>query len=416
MYYISEKEFEPYANIILHLVAVSKGDFVLINCELHHAPLVHALVRGAYEKGARYVHIQLKDIKTSIYRALYSSPEENLSFFSKGTVSLIKECCNEKACVISIRSTIDPDLSKDVSSRNLTLMQKTEREHLCFFKSAISKDEFSWIVVSFPSAGWAKNIFPHLPEKEGVRKLWDIIKPILKLDHNDPIAAWKQHQAKILKRREYLNQKNFIALHITSDTSDMTIALSQKSTWLGALHTSENGKLFQANLPTEEVYTSPDCRYTQGTVTVQRPITIFEKKIEGIQLSFSNGAVVDFKADKNEDMLECFLNADPRNRYLGEIALVDTHSPIWKSGLFFNDILYDENAGVHFALGFAYATGYGFKSTDTIPSPESLIEMGCNTCNYHTDFTIGYEGLNVFGVTKDNKEEPLIQNGLFCIL
>ncbi len=412
-YYIDEEECIAYADLILFLVAAEKNDTVLINADYEHAPLIHALTKQAYKKGVKHVDYKIASEVSTVYRARYSN-EEHLTYMPESDLARLKECCEKQSCIISIRSPEEPALSAMAPSDALGVLHKTQREKCKFFHKAIISDALTWIVTAFPTRGWAKNVYPRLEAAEGVRKLWDVIKDILRLNEPCAISAWQQQQEILAKRSAYLDNKAYKALHFVGDDTDLSVALHKRSTWSRASHVAKNGKTFQANVPTEEVYTSPDCRHTNGTVRVQRPITIFGKTVRDIAYSFENGRVCDFSASENLDVLELFLKSHERNYYMGEIALVDTSSRVWKSGLLFNSILYDENAGVHFALGAAYTSGYGF-STKESPTDDELLAMGCNVSPFHLDFTIGHEGLSVYGVLQSGVEEPIIKNGVFAI-
>lgn len=408
---ISEKEFETYAELILHLVALEKDDFVLINADMEHKNLVSQVVRLAYEKGAAYVHINIGSDFWDGVRAKHSR-KEHLNIFPESIQALYREYSEKRACVISIRSPQDPTINKDIPSDKLGIINKTKNENLMFFREYIMSDKLSWIVVSCPTEGWAKNVYPDIEANKGMCMLWEEMKKILRLNTENPIQAWEEQQQKIISRREYLNKKKYKKLEFNCKDTGFVVGLHERSTWLGAAHDSENGKFFQANLPTEEVYTTPDCRVTKGTVHATRPLTIFGKKVDGISMTFENGKLKEAHAELGNDNLQEFINADERNKYLGEIAIVDTLSPIWQSGLMFNNILYDENAGVHFALGAAYPTGYGYKAGN-VPSEEELIAMGCNVGKYHLDFSIGTHDMNIHGINADDSAEAIMIDGRF---
>lgn len=409
--YFSEKEFESYAKLIVHLVAVDTTDFVLIHTDFEHKDLVTQLVKFAYQKGAQFVQILVNSEYLDGLRATHSE-EQYLNVFPQSIIDLYKEYNDKRACIISIRSPEAPFVNKNVSTKKLAEINFRKREALSFFYKSVISDKFSWIVVAYPSVGWAKNIFPTLESKEGVQKLWNHMKTILRLDTSDPIQAWTIQQQKIIHRRTYLDNKKYNSLRFVSEGTDITVFLHEKSVWLGAAHKSANNKYFQANLPTEELYTSPDCRYTEGQVTIKRPLPIFGKNVGGIVMTFKEGKVIDAFAESGNDVLQQYLDASERNRYLGEIALVDITSFIWQSKLVFNNILFDENAGVHFALGAAYTAGYGFDSSKT-PDNETLLGMGCNISKFHMDFVIGANDITVYGLYKDGSQEIIMTDGLF---
>lgn len=408
---ISEQAFQKYAELILHLVAVDKDDFVLIRAGMEHRNLVAQLYAQAYKKGAKYVHISVGSEYFDGLRAKYSDPKY-LDIFPEGIRTMNKEFVDNKACLISIRSPEDPSVNQDVQTEHLSTINNAKNDALQFLKKAVMSDALSWIVVDCPTEGWAKNVYPNMQSKEGEIALWNAMQKILRLDHDDPIASWEKQQKTILARKKILNNKQYTMLHFLSEGTDLKVGVHEKSVWLGAAHTSQNNKYFQANLPTEEVYTSPDCRYTEGVAKVKRPLPIFGKKVENITIRFKEGRLEEAVAEIGNDNLQAFIDSDERNRYLGEIAMVGTDSPIWQSGLIFNSILYDENAGVHFALGAAYPTGYGFGAGDTT-SAEELLAMGCNASKFHLDFVIGDEQMTIYGIKKDGTKELIMEKGLF---
>ena len=408
---ISEQEFKSYAALILHLVAVEKDDFVLIRADMGHKNLVAQLYAQAYKRGASYVHISVGSGYFNGLRASNSHPEY-LEIIPESIIGMYKEFVDKKACIISVRSPEDPAVNQDVSTEHMSTINNANSKAMQFLRKSVMSDGLSWIVTDCPTKGWAKNVYPDIPSDEGEIALWNAMKKILRLDQDDPIAAWEKQQENILKKKKILNQKEYRTLHFLSEGTDFKVGVHKKSVWLGAAHTSQNGKYFQANVPTEEVYTSPDCRYTEGTVSIKRPLPIFGKRVEGITMRFKEGRLEEAYAEVGNDSLQAFINSDERNRYLGEIAMVGIDSPIWQSGLIFNSILYDENAGVHFALGSAYPTGYGFGAEDNT-SAEEYIAMGLNTCNFHLDFVIGDENMTVYGILEDGTKELIMEQGLF---
>ena len=422
---VSRIDREKYADIILHLVAVDKGDVVLINTQFGYEQMVYTLVRKAYQKGAKYVAVSIRDQYLQLLRAKHSSTEY-LDYLPNNIKDTLNEYSDMKACVISLRSPLENGISTTVSAEALSLLHKTYQNSIKNFHEGVISDKFTWIVSAYPTLAWGKNIFPDLDEISAGKKLWKHMRTILMLNKDNCITAWEKRINLIQKRKQYLDNKKYHALHFVGEGTDWFVSLNKRSVWSGATHISANGKRFQANIPTEETYTSPDCRYSYGTVKIQRPIEIFGKTINGITMTFKQGRVVSASAQFGNDALQSFLDTDERNRYLGEIALVDTNSLVWKSKLIFNNILFDENAGTHFALGTAYTTGYGFSHNDKTEK-EELLSIGCNVSCSHEDFTIGYENLSVYGLyyNEDNdidivnktikNKEAIISKGLFVI-
>ncbi len=413
MIYTSDT-FKPYSELITMLVALRKHDFVVINFDLAHRELVESLCEVCYSMGAKYVDLNVQSAIEHYSRAHFLNPKHS-NFLPAYSISKYKEYLENDTCVISIRSPQSKAHERNINQDNLSKLMQNKRKALSFFSREILQDTFTWIVCACPTTEWAHNLFPDLSPKEGYKKLWTILQSILRLDHDDPGAIWKKQQENLIKRKKNLNAKQYQELHFVSEHTDLWVSLSPMSTWLGGAHTSKNNRYFQANVPTEEVYTTPDCRKVRGKVTVTRELEVLGMTVSGITFWFENGKIVDFKAKKGQNALENFFAADIRNSYMGEIALVDCDSPVWKSGLVFNNILLDENSGVHFALGSAYPSGYGIHDTSAYSS-KSLLEIGCNVSenHFHIDFTFGSEDLTVYGISS-NSEEAIILDGKFVL-
>ena len=189
--------------------------------------------------------------------------------------------------------------------------------------------------------------------------------------------------------------------------------MNKNSLWLGGPAKAANGRSFLPNIPTEEVFITPDYRRTNGKVKVTKPVKVLENSLNGIWFEFKDGKVIDFGCDNNREILEKFVNTDEGARYLGEVALVDKSSEVHKSGYIFNSILYDENAACHIALGRGFASC--FTNKDDLTTPEEMNKNGCNHSLVHTDFMIGSEVINVTGVTQDGKKVEIIKDGEFKI-
>ena len=247
---------------------------------------------------------------------------------------------------------------------------------------------------------------------DNISNFWDVLIPIFRLDKKNPTQAWKKHIAELRQRSKLLNEAELSWLHFKGPGTDLKVHLSPKSIWCGGGMTTVDNRYYLPNLPTEEVYTTPDFRKTEGRVSVTRPLKIFNQNVERAWFEFNEGKVVDYGAEKGKEVLKQYFKADPRAMFLGEVALVDVNSPIYRSGKVFDSILLDENAASHIALGrgipFAIQNG-------TTLAEDALEKLGCNNALLHTDFMIGTSDMNVTGRRFDGSYIDIIKAGRFVI-
>jgi aminopeptidase len=273
-------------------------------------------------------------------------------------------------------------------------------------------NEVQWCVVSIPTKGWARKVFPDLSEADAVENLWDSIFSIVRADKESPIEAWNEHLEKLKNRKDYLNEKNFKYLYYKSEGTDLTVELPEGHLWLSGEENSKDGINFVANIPTEEVFTLPKRDGVNGYVTSKKPLNYGGNLIDNFKLTLKDGKIVDFTAEKGEEILKGLLYTDEGARYLGEVALVGYNSPISNSGLIFFNTLFDENASCHFAFGKAYPTC--LKDGDNM-SEEELIKNGANDSLTHVDFMVGSEELEIIGETAEGEKIQVFKNGDWVI-
>jgi aminopeptidase len=261
----------------------------------------------------------------------------------------------------------------------------------------------NWTIVAFPTEGWAQTVFG----EPDVERLWEAVGRAVRLDQPDPVAAWRDHIARLQERAASLNERRFDLLRYRGPGTDLTIGLHPDSNWQAALDES-NGIEHVANMPTEEVFTTPDWRRTEGTVRSTLPLQIQGNIVRDLEVRFENGRAVEVKASSGEDVMRTHVATDEGAAQLGEVALVDGHSAVGKTGLVFYDTLFDENASSHIALGAAIV--------QAVPgahelSAEDRVARGVNQSSIHTDFMIGSNELEVDGVSKDGEAVPILRNG-----
>jgi aminopeptidase len=262
--------------------------------------------------------------------------------------------------------------------------------------------------VASAAPAWAAKIFPDLKPEEAEEKLWRAIFETTRATEPDPIAAWETHIRNLRKRADYMQARQYSALHYKSPTTDFTLGLPQGHKWVSARSLAENGVDFTANMPTEEIFTLPDRQRADGVVTATFPLSYGGSLIEDFTVTFENGKVVKVTAKKNEAILRKLVDTDEGSTRLGEVALVPASSPIASRGHLFYNTLFDENASCHIAIGRAYRftlTG-GEELTD-----EEFHAAGGNTSITHVDFMIGSPQMDIDGIQADGTREPVMRSG-----
>ena len=253
-------------------------------------------------------------------------------------------------------------------------------------------------------------MFPDLPEAAALARLWDAIFATSRVDTDDPVAAWAEHNATLMARRRTLNAKRYAALHFRGPGTDLRVGLADDHEWMGGLSTARNGVTGNPNIPTEEVFTTPHCRRVEGTVASTKPLSHQGTLIQDIAVRFEAGTIVQASARTGDDVLQRMISADEGARRLGEVALVPVSSPIARSGLLFYNTLFDENAACHIALGQSYSRCFTDRGK---AGSEALAARGANRSLIHVDWMIGSPQVDVDGITAEGSHEPLIRSGDF---
>jgi len=397
--------------LVLDSLSLQPDQSLLIKAEPAHWPFVSVLAEIAYKRGARYVHVRADH--ANLYRARVENSKPEYLGQIPGWHDLENQTMiDERWALVSIKSPDDPDALSGLDATRHGIVQRALSEANAEFRRATQASKLRWIVVAYPTPRWAAKVLDRAADEGAAEALWSAMKSILRLDANDPLVAWKEHSQQLKLRQEQLNALELTSVHFRGPGTDLRIGLSDYSRWVGGGDVAEDGIAFLPNLPTEEVFTTPDCRQTEGRVTLTRPVQVLGTIVDGGWLEFSSGRVVDFGAETGSEILERYLELDDRARYLGELALVDTASPIYKSGLVFYNTLFDENAACHIALGSSYpkCIAGGEKMTD-----EEYRAAGGNRSTVHTDFMISSPEVDVTGTRRDGATVEIIRAGSFVI-
>lgn len=368
--------------------------------------LVHAVTKAAYAAGARYVEVIWGDEEMLRIR-LQNAPDDSFDEYPKHIVSAVLGMIKNGDAMLSI-SANDPDALKGLDPERVATMQKIHLQNNQEISLNNSRNAINWCVVAAASPAWAAKIFPDLAPEQAIAELWRAIFETTRATEPDPVAAWETHIKLLRKRAEYLQAKKFTALHYKSENTDLTLGLPLGHKWISAQSLAENGVIFTANMPTEEVFTLPDRHRAEGTVAATFPLSYGGSLIEDFSVTFENGRIVKVNAKKNEAILQRLVDTDEGSTRLGEVALVPASSPIAKRGHLFYNTLYDENASCHLAIGRAYRFTLigGEELTD-----EEFNQSGGNTSLNHVDFMVGSPTMDIDGIKEDDTREPVMRQG-----
>ena len=379
--------------------------------------LVHEVTKAAYAAGARFVDVIWGDEEMLRIR-LQNAASDSFNEYPRWHINGIMDMLKNGDALLSIYAN-NPDVYSGLDPERLGAMQKSHLENYQDISLYVTRNAINWCVVASAAPAWAAKVFPDLQPEEAMEKLWRAIFETTRAVEPDPVAAWQEHIKNMRKRAEYMQAKKFTALHYRaaspgdkSDQTDFTLGLPNGHKWISAQSLAENGVVFTANMPTEEVFTLPDRQRADGVVHATFPLSYGGSLIEDFTVTFENGKIVKVSAKKNEALLQKLVDTDEGSTRLGEVALVPVSSPIARRGHLFYNTLFDENASCHIAIGRAYRftlTG-GEELTD-----EEFNAAGGNTSINHVDFMIGSPQMNIDGIGEDGTREPVMRSGEWAI-
>ena len=368
------------------------------------APVVRAIAEEAYASGARYVSALYWDGPVKASR-LRHAPEDSLDFIPDWFRRSTTEAIERRAAAISLNGDPDPGVFDGIDQRRLG---RDQMPYIPENFELMNSGQVNWTVLPGPNPGWAKRLFGE-PDEE---RLWRTLAPILRLDADDPVQAWRDHVARLQDRAAVLNERRFSAVRFEGPGTDLTIGLIERHRWLAGVFPTSWGPVPVVNMPTEEVFTTPDRYRVEGTVRMTKPVLMAGgAPVEGLRLRFEGGRAIEVDADTNADAARAQLALDEGASRLGEVALVDGTSPIGQSGIVFGDILLDENATSHIAWGRAYEL-----TVEGLPKlPAEQEQFGFNLSNVHQDAMIGGPEVNVDGVEPDGTRVPILRDDVWVL-
>ncbi|MBV2142104.1 aminopeptidase [Falsochrobactrum sp. TDYN1] len=404
---IDPVKLERLAEVAVRVgLQLREGQDLVITAPVVAVPLVRLIARHAYKAGAGLVTPFFADDGITLARyenASDGSFDRAADWLYEG---MAKAYANGAA-----RLAIAADNPMLLSMQDPAKVSRANRANSIAYQPALEKIagfDINWNIISYPNPAWAALMFPGEPEEMATRKLADAIFSASRVDVDDPVGAWAAHNANLRTRTQFLNGKNFSALHFTGPGTDLTVGLADGHEWHGGASMAKNGITCNPNIPTEEVFTTPHALRVEGHVSSTKPLSHQGTLIDNISVRFEAGRIVEAKASRGEEVLLKVLDTDEGARRLGEVALVPHSSPISQSGLLFYNTLFDENAASHIALGQCYSKCFIDGATLT---PKQIAAQGGNSSLIHIDWMIGSNQINVDGINANGSREPVMRGG-----
>jgi aminopeptidase len=391
---VTDERLEAYADLAVRVGAnVQEGQTVFLNVLVEHAPLGRALTRAAYRAGARYVDVRYRDDHVR-HAMIELAPDEALTHSPEWMKMLVHAM--EGGAAIWTTGDPEPELMSDLEGERVGRTRM--KEVIEIIRNQMIDRSVNWSGVAYPNEGWATQVYG----EADVERLWEAVAFCTRLDEPDPVQAWRDHMSRLEVRAKALNDLELDAIHYTGPGTDLTVGLNSNARWMSALFRTRDGIEYVPNMPTEEVFTTPDCRRAEGTIRSSRPLALDGEIIEGLQLTVKDAKIVDVQADKGAGIVRGQLETDDRASYFGELALVDGTSRVGQTNTTFFDTLYDENATCHIAYGFGVPEVFDGDPGD-----------GMNVSAVHTDFMVGGPQLAVDGITKDGRAVPILREDVW---
>lgn len=404
---IDQQKLDKLAEVAVHIgLQLREGQDLVMTGPTAALPLIRRIAEHAYRAGAGLVTTIFSDEALTLARYKYG-PDASFDKAAGWLFEGMAKAFEQGAARLAI-SGENPLL---LAGQDPARVARANRAQSVAYKPALEQIvsfAINWNIVSYPNPSWARQVFPDEDEHEAVRKLADAIFAASRVDVADPVAAWKEHNAVLRTRTEWLNGQSFASLHFSGPGTDLTVGLADGHQWQGGASTAKNGITCNPNIPTEEVFTTPHAMRVDGHVSSTKPLSHQGTLIDQIRVRFEGGRIVDAQASRGSEVLNKVIDTDEGARRLGEVALVPHSSPISRSGLLFFNTLFDENAASHVALGQCYAKC--FVGGDTI-TPEQIKAQGGNSSLINIDWMIGSEAISVDGVKADGSRVPVMRAG-----
>ncbi len=404
---MDEKKLDKLAELSVKTgLGLKPEQNLIVTAPIEALPLVRRVAAHAYKNGAGIVSTFFTDPLIVKSRYKYASDKS----FDLATDWLFKGM-GEAFDNDTARMAITGDDPMLLSSEDPEKVGRVNKANSIAYKPArerITQFTINWSIISWPGIDWAKRVFPNQTAENAQYMLSEAIFEASRVNSDDPIGAWSEHNKSLRARSDWLNRQNFYSLHFKGPGTDLSVGLAKDHEWMGGASRAENGIICNPNIPSEEVFTTPHYQRVDGFVRSTKPLSHQGTLIDDISVTFKNGSIVEATAKKGQEVFVKMLDSDEGARRLGEVALVPHSSPISKSGLLFYNTLYDENAACHIALGQCYSKC--FKQSKNLTEKE-IFERGGNSSMIHVDWMIGSQDIDIDGVKEDGSRVPVFRLG-----
>ena len=405
---MNQDTLKKYAHTLLKYgVNLQQDQTLVISVDVENKDFAVIVTEEAYELGAKEVVLNWRCSPIARQRLLHAN-ESVLEKPANWIPEFYKQYIDEKAAFLSLISA-NPKALEGIPTDRISLQSRNLNKVLSFYHTAIMSSSVTSRVASVPTVLWADLLGYKGTDEEKINQLWDTLLKLCRIEGVEPKDTYRHHMAKLRHRCEALNKLDLKALRYTCENgTDLLLELPEGHIWLGGEESSKDGTIFNANIPTEEVFSAPQYNGVNGIVYSTKPLIYHGNTISDFSFTFKEGKIVEYTAKEGYEVLKELVETDEGSHYLGEVALVDHFSPISQSNQIFFETLFDENASCHLAIGASYPTC--LKDSDGL-SEEELKERGLNHSLTHVDFMIGHERMNIKGYTRDGQEVDIMIDG-----